>query len=465
MKLKIKEKIKSLLNFKSPILAKFGLEKALLNSFGAKAVASFLGPLQIILIMRYFSAEMQGYYYTFGSLLTFQAVLDLGLGSIVTYFASHEWGRLKYLPETGIVGDEKALKRLVSFGRAVFKWYFLAAFLLFVGLSFGGLVFFDLKETVGFSWKKPWIFLSLANSLIFFFMPVWALLEGCSQQNRVAYYRLIYSLIWGSINCLGVFLGAGLWVNVIALSGCLCWNLYFLKRYFFVFFKTFFNKLLVIKIPWKEEVLPMQWRLALGSLCGFIAFGLFNPVIFRFFGPVMAGQVGLVLFLTGVITNFSLIYLNAYLPQFGTLLAQGRLAEREALFLRVLGITFLLSTVLSLGLLFCVYLGKSLGFYIFNVRMLASPCLEYFVLGNFLICLSCPFSIYMRSYKKEPLLTISLIAALATVFLLLLWGYKHNLEKLAVSYLVLHVFGLVWIFFLWINFRKKQIILTKKIES
>ena len=128
----------------------------------------------------------------------------------------------------------------------------------------------------------------------------------------------------------------------------------------------------------------MQWRLALSYISGFFAWSLFNPVIFRFFGSVIAGKVGLVLFLGGVISSFSSIYLNAYLPQFGTLLAENKIVEREALFSKILGITTGLALLLSLGLIFVTYLGRSLGFYIFNVRMLASPFLEYFIVGNFL---------------------------------------------------------------------------------
>ncbi len=455
MKIGIRQKVKNLLNFKSPVLAKFGLEKALLNSFGAKAVAALFGPLQIILIMRHFSAEMQGYYYTFNSLLTFQVFLELGLGSIITYFASHEWSLLKYDKKLGVIGNEQALKRLVSFARLIFKWYFFAALFLFLILSFGGFLFFDLKETIFINWKMPWLMISLINSLIFLFVPIWALLEGCSQQNEVAYYRFIYSLIWGSVNCLCIFLGANLWVNVVSLSLCLIWNVCFLKMRFFAFFKTFLRKELVIKIPWKKEILPMQWRIAVSYISSFVAFNLFNPIIFYFFGSVMAGKIGLLLFLVGVITNFSIIYLNSYLPLFGTLLAKNKNLERDALFFRVFWITVGLCLIGSLGFICVVHLGRFFGFYIFNVRMISSPVLEYFVIGNFLSCIGIPFSVYLRSYKTEPLLSVSVVTAFLIASFLIFYSYQKNLELIALSYLFVNLFSLSWIILLWKKFKKQ----------
>jgi hypothetical protein len=73
--------------------------------------ALILGPITALLIATRFSPELQGYYYTFGSLLTLQVLLDVGFGQAVIQFASHEWSRLTLDHEGRIGGDADSLSR------------------------------------------------------------------------------------------------------------------------------------------------------------------------------------------------------------------------------------------------------------------------------------------------------------------------------------------------------------------
>jgi O-antigen/teichoic acid export membrane protein len=212
----------------------------------------------------------------------------------------------------------------------------------------------------------------------------------------------------------------------------------------------------MIKIPWKTDILPVQWRLAGTNVFSFFILHMFSPIIFRYFGSIQAGKVGLVFFIFGVMNSFNWIYLNAYLPQFGMLLARKNFKERNALFFRVLGITVFLAIVLSIGLITVVHLTDWLGFHMLADRILSYPFLEFFALGNLFVCIMYPFAVYMRSYKKEPFFVYYAVNAVLVVSSLFIFSSRHNLYGISFSYMLISFFMLFWAVLLWRKHRNRE---------
>src|SRR5688572_3707561 len=52
------------------------------------------GPITLVLIASQLTPQVQGYYYTFASLVALQGFAELGLGIVIVQFASHEWAFL-----------------------------------------------------------------------------------------------------------------------------------------------------------------------------------------------------------------------------------------------------------------------------------------------------------------------------------------------------------------------------------
>ena len=73
--------------------------------------------MTLLVIASYFSPELQGYYYTFNSVLTLQVFVTLGLSAVIVQFAAHEWSKLDLGKRGEIVGDSVALSRLMSLGQ------------------------------------------------------------------------------------------------------------------------------------------------------------------------------------------------------------------------------------------------------------------------------------------------------------------------------------------------------------
>src|SRR5512143_2847798 len=60
-----------------------------------QAVNFFNGIVLVFLIAACLSPEAQGFYYTFGGLVSIQLILDFDFQVVLLFAASHEWSKLK----------------------------------------------------------------------------------------------------------------------------------------------------------------------------------------------------------------------------------------------------------------------------------------------------------------------------------------------------------------------------------
>ena len=66
------------------------IDRAVFFSIMEKVWTLPAGLVTALLIAAFFSPELQGYYYAFSSLLALQVFAELGLGTVLTCYASHE---------------------------------------------------------------------------------------------------------------------------------------------------------------------------------------------------------------------------------------------------------------------------------------------------------------------------------------------------------------------------------------
>lgn len=72
-------------------IRQLGLSRAVIFSVLLKSWQAGAGLLGLFLISIYFPPEVQGYYYTFASLVALQSFVELGLYLVIVNSASHEW--------------------------------------------------------------------------------------------------------------------------------------------------------------------------------------------------------------------------------------------------------------------------------------------------------------------------------------------------------------------------------------
>jgi len=113
-------------------------------------------PITAVLIRRYLAPEVQGFHYTFGSLLALRSFVELGLYVAILNIASDGWALLGLDAEGRIVGHPDALSRLVSLGRSMSKWYAVASAFFVIGVGVGGYIFFSQGSYRGIVLEEQW---------------------------------------------------------------------------------------------------------------------------------------------------------------------------------------------------------------------------------------------------------------------------------------------------------------------
>ena len=392
------------------------------------------GLVTTLLIGAFFSPELQGYYYTFLSVLALQVFAELGLGIVITTYASHEWSKLAFVQDGRVTGDADAFSRLTSLGRFALKWYVVAGLSVMVVLAVGGFFFFGATGWSQVSiWGPPWVVLCVVTGLNLCFMPVWALLEGCNQVASVYAYRLIQSVVSSVAAWLGIYLGAGLWVAPIVGVSAFLVVIFTVGRRYTGFIRTIMlSEPTGPRLDWQEDILPMQWRISLSWLSGYLSFSLFTPVLFHYQGAVVAGQMGMTWAFIGALTGIASSWIAPKAPVFGMLAAEHKYLEMDRMFWRL---TAVVVAVTSVGAL-CVWvmvvaLGKL--HHPFSLRLLSPSATGWFLLATIILAASLPMSTYLRAHKKEPLLVISGVNGLVTGIAVVVLGKYYSVEIVAIG--------------------------------
>ena len=436
------------------LLHRFEVDRAVFFGLLSRILTFCAGPITAILIAAKFTPEIQGYHYTFLTILAFQAAVDLGFGTVVIQFVSHEWSKLNLNKNGQIVGDADALSRLVSIANISLRWYFVASFIVISGLGLGGYIFFSNSPNIGINWQIPWLILCILTGMSFCLIPVWSLLEGCNQVKKVYTFRFIQSAvvnlsIWGAI-----LFGANLWTATVSSAASLfCSIIFFLSHYWSFLKSLLFGTPSGPRINWRAHMLPMQWRFAISVFTGLFMTSIFTPIMFKYHGPVMAGQMGMTWSLINIL-GLASSWLNPKTPQFGMLVAEKKYIELDRLFWKLTKIVFVLTLLLGLVIFILVLIIN-----IFNVafanRILPPLPTGLLLIAQCLIMSSMTFSMYMRAHKKEPIMLLNVFGAILTISLVWLFGKHYAAVGMALAYLLVMLIIIPLIFLIWYRCKNK----------
>jgi len=414
------------------------VDRAVFYGIATRIWSTGAGPLTALLVAVRFSREVQGYYYTFSSIVALQVFAELGLGVVILNFASHEWTHLELDVEGRVIGDPAALSRLRSIVRIAAKWFGAGAVVVALGLSVVGYRFFVSGTDYGVSWPAPWVALSVFVALNISLVPIWSLLEGCNQVRQLYTFRFFQGVLTGSATWLAIFAGAKLWTAVISGVVGFLWAVAFILRKY----RGFFGSLWVKstngpRVHWRSDMVPMQWRIAVSWISGYIVFSLFTPVLFKYRGAIVAGQMGMTLSLMGLLA-FGTAWLSPKIPMFGMLIAQGSFQELDRLFWRVTRIVFV-STIALAGAVFVLVCMLGLYWPLLAARVLPLTPTVLFLGAQILFVSSTPFSAYLRAHKREPLMAISVTTAILVGGSTVLLGKHYGAMGMAVGFLAVNV--------------------------
>jgi len=411
------------------------VDRAIGYSVAGKIWQLFAGPITLLLIASHLSPEVQGFYYTFISLVALQSFVELGLVVVITQFSSHEWSDLDLDAEGNITGKEEALSRLVSLGRLVFKWYACLAGIFILTVGGGGYWFLSLGSTTGVNWKIPWVFYIILSGLELWVMPFISLLEGCNQVTSISLIRLVQTITKSLILWIILLIGGDLWIAVGIAGITLLVELIMLFTRYRNFFKPFLSLSITKKISWNKEIWPMQWRLGIGAVGGYLVHSIYTPVMFHYHDAATAGKMGMTIQLTGVVETLAMVWVSTKVPRFGMLIAKKNWVELDRLFFRS-AINSVIVAIICSALLFGAVYGLNIIGHSLAQRMLSPTAFSVLLLANiFLQVVYCNLY-YLRAHKKEPLLKLNIIYTLTNGLLVWFLGSQYGPMGACVAYLL-----------------------------
>jgi O-antigen/teichoic acid export membrane protein len=436
------------------ILDRGGLDQAVVFTLLTRAWQATAGLVSLVLIAQFLSPEVQGFYYTFSSLLALQAFVELGLYVVIVNLVSREWSKLNEV-DSAVVGDETALSRLASLIRFICKWYSGVSLLFIVSVGIGGHIFFMQSQSSDVAWIIPWwTVVTLAGAQLWM-MPMLSVLEGCNKVVELNRFRLVQTVVEAIAVWILFVAGAELWVVVGSLTIKVSSTLIFLFGRYRLFFRSIFEGAGEATIHWRNDVWPMQWRLAAQGAVNYLAYSLFTPVMFHFHGAKTAGQMGMTLQVISVVHLMASAWVQTKVPVFGMLAARRDYTELDKVWRRAstlsLGFTVAGSLVLWLTVFVLRELDDSLA-----SRMLGPLPMALFLLGYGLLQISNCQSVYLRSHGREPFLIVGVMGGLLIGTFVYVLGSKLGPVGAAASFTaVIALFTIPFGSYIWIRRRKE----------
>lgn len=437
-------------------LKKLDIDSAVFFTLISKFWSVVTGPLTSIVIALYFTSVIQGFYFTFNTLLSLQIFIELGLGSVIQLFVSHEWSKLEINVKGKLQGDEVSISRIRSVAQLSVKWFIVGSIIAIISLIFVGVYFFSTgsKLIENSEWLYPWISLTLLTGISIILTPFWSILEGCNQLKKLYKFRVLQSVIFTIALIISIISGASLWAAPIASLFSISFSLLFIKTQYFNFFKD----ILLINssnsvIDWKKDILPMQWRVAVSWISNYFSFYLFTPLLFKFQGADIAGKFGMSWNIALAIGSFSSSWMISRTPQFSILVAKKEYDKLDQLLWRMFKIILIIGTVLSILIWCSAYFFSYSNIYFFKrltSRLLDPLPFLYLLLGQLVFFISTPFSTYLRAHKKEPLMYFSLLLGLSISFMAFIFSKYMSVKEVTLGYLIISIIAFPILLKIWV---------------
>lgn len=301
--------------------------------FLQKGWQAFSGFVTAVLVMLFLSPEEQGYYYAIGSLLSGHVLLDLGLSGLLVQLAARSFAGLKIGAGGAVEPPGEARSALAGMIAWSLRWYAGAGAMALLLIPLGLLYFgYARSGPHPVAWQWPWIAAVVAVAAGMPAYPALSIVEGAGRVTeaylvRLAHYALGAVLAWALIAA-----GFGLYAPAMApLAVALVVYRWAGTRYRGLFVAARRDG---DGFSWREQVWPLQKRVALTWLAAYLFLNSPTLTVFYFVDAVSAGRLGLSIIVANILSSLCASWLIARVPQMTRLVAEGRPLDSRRLFLK-----------------------------------------------------------------------------------------------------------------------------------
>lgn len=434
-----------------------GVDRASAFALLDRAWSVLVGPVTLVLVVTYLTPEAQGFYFTFANVIALTIFLELGTSYVLTQFLSHEGAHIKLSPGGELVGPSLHINRFSSILWQASKWYLIVASLVIVIVGTLGSLFFRHQPSHDIVWQPAWWGLVAFTALGIFILPGMSAIDGLGLVSQTRLVRLIASILGSILVWTCLLMGYGLYS---VLSAPLC------NLALGTFFLFFFHGALMRqcssqgrnddRVDWQREIWPMQWRIALSWMGGYLISQLFSPVLFYFHGPAEAGRMGLSISISNSLSSIGTAFIGTKVPMFAHLIARKEYQRLDREFKKA---TFLACGIVACGgistfVLLLVIMRQAPAY---TNRILAPWQLGFMLLSSLVSCFIICLSLYLRAHKEEPFLTLSLVGGLMTGIGVFIGGMWFSSAGEVVAYLaIVTLVSLPWAMQIFRRYREQR---------
>lgn len=369
----------------------------------------FSGPLLLIMIPLYLTAEVQGYWYTFISLAALAVFADMGFSTILLQFSAHEFAYLKFNSDKTIFGTEKHLIRLGTLLRFAIKWSVGVGIIAFPIILFIGFFILNEKETE-INWILPWIIYGVASSLVFINSMLLSFIEGCDSVGDVQKIRFYISFCTILSTVILLIYENELYALAISLFiGAVTGIIFIVKRYSKML-EQLYNIGLKEFYDWKTEILPLIGKYSISWISGYFIFYIFTPIAFAYKGIVESGQIGLTIAVFTAIFGISNIWMTIIIPKVNILVSKSDYETLDQIFKKHLFLS-VVTYILGVVTLFTIVLFLK-DYVPFDERLVSPFSLVIISIAWLFQIIISGLAIYMRAHKEEPLVIPSFLSGI-----------------------------------------------------
>lgn len=328
----------------------------------ARAVALGGAPVILWLAATRLPLSQQGYFFAGVNIVALAQLFELGLGTIIVQFASHEWRALRRSPTGGFEGDAAARDALAALLHSALVWYGRSGAVLFAVAGVGGALLFDVRRD-GLS-PALWLVLSLLTALYLAVIPLICVAEGGGEVVSVHYMRGVQAAAAWAVMCIGLTIGDPL-VAVCLGAGAqfavaVAWLLW-RQRGLLQALRERPSRDARLSAELLRRYRREQGRSARLWVALSLMFQALAPIVLYLRGGDEAGQLGVTLAVALAPLTLSMAWLHGRFPAFGALVADGQIRAFDRLARRAASEAAAVFVVAALCLGYCVMLLPRFG--------------------------------------------------------------------------------------------------------
>ena len=408
------------------------------------------GPVILMLIPLYLTAETQGYWYTFISLAALVIFADMGFTTILLQFSAHEYANLSFNQHRALSGDRHHLEKIASLFRFSVKWSAGMGLLAFPLILTAGFFILDEKQT-NVDWVGAWVLYSFASIFVFMNGMVLSFIEGCNSVGDVQKIRFKISFITSISMIVLLLLGADLFALAASLAiGAIASTVIVFHRY-----KNMLNQLWFLgkglAHQWNKKILPLLGRYAVSFLSGYLIFSMFTIIAFKYYGVVEAGKVGFSIAIFTAIFGIANIWITVVTPKINMYVSRKEFASLNAIFKKHL-IAAIMTYILGIILLFGMVTSLQDVLPVAN-RIVQNSSLAAIALGWLFQIIINGYAVYLRAFKREPLMVPSLFIAAYITAVTVFTATYLPFEYFFIGFLTSYFWGVPWVWLIFTRFR------------